>query len=202
MHVERELKVNMSGDDVATLQSELAQLGLTVLADEVQKRRFGKGTQEAVKKFQVEHGLQPNGVVDQRTADEINAAVAAAQAKTLVISGHVRKADGAAVAGSLVRAFEVASGSVLGEARTGADGSYRLQWQLEAGSHSKDLRVRAFKEDGTTTLASRKPSPAYGRTSQSTLPYSLRQRGITSSKGTCVGSPAIGSSGAQCGLSS
>src|SRR5215212_8140374 len=100
MHLERELRAGMTGADVATLHRELAQLGFTIPREESQQRRFGKGTQEAVRKFQGEHGLDVTGVVNQQTADLINAEVAELSAKNLAISGLLRQRDGTAVVGA------------------------------------------------------------------------------------------------------
>ncbi|HEX2742312.1 MAG TPA: peptidoglycan-binding domain-containing protein, partial [Rubrobacter sp.] len=156
MQLSRELRPTMTGPDVAALHQELAKLGFRIPGEESQQRRFGRGTQEAVRTFQGDHGLDVTGVVNQPTADAINAAVVAAAAKKLAISGQLRQQDATPVVGALVRAFEVGSagdGNILGEAKTGLGGSYRLQCELKAGSEGTDIQVRAFEEDGTTLLA-------------------------------------------------
>jgi putative chitinase len=64
------LRRGNKGQDVAILQNELIDAGLTVLAD----GDFGQHTEDAVKTFQRSHGLAENGVVDGGTWDALEAA--------------------------------------------------------------------------------------------------------------------------------
>lgn len=60
--VQRVLKYQVSGSDVAMLQLKLRDLGyMNTRADGI----FGKVTEEAVKAFQAEHGLEANGIVNR-----------------------------------------------------------------------------------------------------------------------------------------
>ncbi len=68
----RELKLEMQGADVRLLQFELGLLGLDVPNDEQLKNFFGEGTQRAVMRFQQQFNLDPTGLVDERTARQIN----------------------------------------------------------------------------------------------------------------------------------
>src|SRR6266516_4809974 len=73
----RNLKLELTGDDVRLLQSELIQLGLPIPKPEQERGAFLQGTHEAVLRFQREHRLTPRGIVDRRTAEAINRAVSA-----------------------------------------------------------------------------------------------------------------------------
>jgi peptidoglycan hydrolase-like protein with peptidoglycan-binding domain len=68
----RNLSVDLQGDDVALLQTELTAIGLSIPPAEVAKKAFAAGTLAAVQKFQKSQGLEASGVVDPRTAAQIN----------------------------------------------------------------------------------------------------------------------------------
>jgi hypothetical protein len=53
----RNLSVQMQGEDVKLLQSELRQLGFTIPAEEIEWKTFGLGTHQAVVELQKKHGL-------------------------------------------------------------------------------------------------------------------------------------------------
>jgi peptidoglycan hydrolase-like protein with peptidoglycan-binding domain len=53
----------MKGDRVKSLQVGLAKAGMQVTADSV----FGKDTESAVKQFQMQYGLEANGIADENT---------------------------------------------------------------------------------------------------------------------------------------
>ena len=71
----RNLTPDMHGADVRLLQLELRLLDLEIPDEEVIDNRFGEGTQESVRQFQEEFGLDPTGLVERTTARRINAAV-------------------------------------------------------------------------------------------------------------------------------
>jgi peptidoglycan hydrolase-like protein with peptidoglycan-binding domain len=54
---------NMQGEDVRRLQDALRKQGISVTVDGV----FGPGTDVAVRKFQTQKGLLPDGIVGQQT---------------------------------------------------------------------------------------------------------------------------------------
>lgn len=62
------------GDDVKELQEKLIELGYD-LAPYGADGDFGAKTEAAVKKFQSEHGLTSNGIVDETTESAIDAAI-------------------------------------------------------------------------------------------------------------------------------
>jgi Tc toxin complex TcA C-terminal TcB-binding domain/Neuraminidase-like domain/Salmonella virulence plasmid 28.1kDa A protein/Putative peptidoglycan binding domain len=137
----RNLSIEMRGADVALLQSELRQLGLSLGNDE--ERFFGPGTQQAVLIFQRQHlqsGLQITGVVDKPTARLINELQPPPQPISFVVQGQVRQPDGVPVVGVTVRAFHQTATSTidLGQSITTPDGGYRItyQFQLPPGSQS------------------------------------------------------------------
>jgi len=64
--IKRVLKYQMTGSDVVILQIKLRELGyLETRADGI----FGLGTNEAIKKFQAEHGIEANGIVDKQVLE-------------------------------------------------------------------------------------------------------------------------------------
>lgn len=64
--VERVLKYQVHGSDVALMQMKLKELGyLDARADGI----FGAVTEAAVKAFQAEHGLEVNGIVDKHMVE-------------------------------------------------------------------------------------------------------------------------------------
>ncbi|WP_182407528.1 neuraminidase-like domain-containing protein [Psychrobacter sp. GP33] len=70
---ERNLSFDRRGADVRLLQFELGLLDLNISDEEVAANHFGEGTREAVLKLQEEFGLEADGVVDEVTAERINA---------------------------------------------------------------------------------------------------------------------------------
>ena len=148
----RNLEINMRGDDVALLQSELRQLG-SQIADP--PGMFGSTTLLAVERFQTERGIAVTGIVDARTARLINQAVAATERETWRVSGRLLQADGTAVRGAVVRAFEkhLRREERLGEATPSAAGDYRIDYAVPANG-DLSLVVRAFARDGGEIAAS------------------------------------------------
>lgn len=66
--VSRQLKYQISGPDVAIVQLKLKELGyLTERADGI----FGKVTEEAVRKYQEDNGMEVTGTVNKEMADRL-----------------------------------------------------------------------------------------------------------------------------------
>lgn len=64
--IKRVLKYQMTGPDVVILQMKLRELGyLDTRADGI----FGLVTDEAIKKFQIEHGVEADGIVDKEVLE-------------------------------------------------------------------------------------------------------------------------------------
>jgi hypothetical protein len=70
---ETPLAVGMGGESVAQLHGILQQVGFTLPLDETLTRRFGDSTEAALKEFQKGRGLEPTGVLDERTIALLNA---------------------------------------------------------------------------------------------------------------------------------
>lgn len=77
----RNLAIDLTGDDVMQLHSELRRLGQPIPDDELRQSSFGPSTREAVLAFQRAHGLPENGIVDSVTAAALTVAVAAQAAR-------------------------------------------------------------------------------------------------------------------------
>ena len=140
----RNLALNMRGDDVALLQTELRQLDLQI-ADP--PGLFGSTTLLAVRRFQAEHDVPVTGIVDARTARLINQAIDPQPRETWLVQGRLLRADGTAVPRSRVRALEklLRRETQLGEAVPDAGGAYRVTYPIPRDG-SLSLIVRAVDE--------------------------------------------------------
>ena len=125
----RNLALNMRGDDVALLQTELRQLDLQI-ADP--PGLFGSTTLLAVRRFQAEHDIPVTGIVDARTAALINQAIEVQPRETWLVQGRLLRGDGTPPPRSGVRAFEkqLRRDIPLGEAAPDAAGAYRITYVI------------------------------------------------------------------------
>ena len=57
------MRLGSSGDEVTELQNILDSAGYSVVVDS----QFGRSTEDAVKRFQSEHGLPADGIVGPNT---------------------------------------------------------------------------------------------------------------------------------------
>ncbi|GHO97434.1 hypothetical protein KSF_074820 [Reticulibacter mediterranei] len=154
----RDLKLDLSGDDVRLLHSELVPLGLPIPDDEQQRAFFGKGTHEAVARFQKEHRIEPTGIVDAETARAINKAVDDILPKERVVRGQVTQSDGQPFNTGIVRAFDqnidTSKLTLLGEVQLDAQGQYYITYKLEQlqqpGKQATNLVVLVY--DGSNTM--------------------------------------------------
>lgn len=71
----RNLSIDMQGDDVRLLHTELRQLGFVIPDDELRKSFFGEGTRDAVWKLQDSNRLRATGEVDEIVAKLMTALV-------------------------------------------------------------------------------------------------------------------------------
>ncbi|MGF6971567.1 hypothetical protein OKW43_008662 [Paraburkholderia sp. WC7.3g] len=76
------LTVGALGGDVIRLHALLQAQGFQVSGEEVKQGSFGPETRRAVVQFQQQNGLQPTGVVDEKTATAIGLAIVAGPART------------------------------------------------------------------------------------------------------------------------
>jgi len=83
----------------------------------------------AVEQFQKKHGLNINGVVDEKTARRINAEVDALNEWRFIVKGYIYQADGDPAADVLISAFDVdlRNEQLLGQTQTDRKGFYQIQ---------------------------------------------------------------------------
>ena len=150
----RDLQLNLNGNDVQPLHTELTQLALPVPEDERQRAFFGQGTHDAVVRFQQEHRLAPTGIVDAETARAINQVV---EDSLYTVVGTVSSPDRAGVGGLRVQIVDknVGQDVPLTEAVTDERGRYTAHFaasSLQArGKAQPDLQARVYA--GETFLA-------------------------------------------------
>ena len=141
----RDLKLDLHGDDVALLHRELASIGLTITDAELRAMLFGQTTQEAILRFQKEHGLISTGIVDAATAHAINVA---ADSSNYAVKGNVVSWLRAGVGGLRVEIVDKSVGADLhlADAITAEDGSYQAGFNIAAlkGKQKPDLQARVF----------------------------------------------------------
>jgi peptidoglycan hydrolase-like protein with peptidoglycan-binding domain len=126
----RNLEPNLRGDDVKLLQSELRKLKLkTLIVDP--EGFFGSTTFLAVQEFQRLHGLEATGIVDQQTAQLINAEVDEIGTELFIVRGEVRRSDGDPMRGVIVRALRkgLRRDEPIGQATTAAAGDYNIEYR-------------------------------------------------------------------------
>jgi peptidoglycan hydrolase-like protein with peptidoglycan-binding domain len=162
----RNLSLRMQGEDVKLLQNELRQLGFRV---DSRTGFFGAATRQTVLAFQKKQGIETTGIVNERTATLINAAVDALRPqpaqpatrtppeptppKAFVVAGQVRRADGSFLAGSVVVALDkdLRGERELGRTKTDAQGSYRIEYPVAQVAGGKKgtvaLLVRVYGAD-------------------------------------------------------
>ncbi|MGH6636409.1 MAG: hypothetical protein ACRED0_09860 [Gammaproteobacteria bacterium] len=150
----RDLHIETQGEDVALLHRELIHLGFQIPRDEIERLLFGPGTRKIVLEFQSRYPNEhlARGVVDQRTAELINAEVDASQPR-FIVQGQIRQQDGNVVPGAPVRALDIdlRNEELLGEAVADQDGRYKITYSAKrfqrAEKRSADLKVRVFSPE-------------------------------------------------------
>lgn len=143
----RNLSIEMRGEDVKLLQSELRQLGHTLPSEEVEKSYFGKATRKAVQEFQKFENLPPTGEVDEATAKLINARVDAQQPSEFFITGQVKNhATQQILLGIKVEAFFRSGERVLltRSDTTNADGNYTIPFGRSLFANLQGQRIQVF----------------------------------------------------------
>src|SRR5262249_5032247 len=91
------LGLGARGPKVAELHSSLRQLGYAISPSESAAKLFGDTTLRAVASFQQLHGLEPNGAVDEVTAQQIGTAAGVRRNEPQVVLGIVRRSNTTAV---------------------------------------------------------------------------------------------------------
>lgn len=146
--VNRRLRLNMTGRQVATAQQALAFLGHDIEVGEHQQRRFGRTTREAVLAFQRGRRLPQSGELDQATLRTLNTEIAAntpgdVPAPRWRIRGSVRDANWAGLSGVTVRISDQpvkGSGAVLAEKTTAANGFFDVPYDPPVDPATKQIR--------------------------------------------------------------
>jgi peptidoglycan hydrolase-like protein with peptidoglycan-binding domain len=168
----RDLQLNLNGNDVQLLHTELAQIGLPVPDDERQRDFFGQGTHDAIIRFQQEHRLAPTGVVDAATARAITQAV---DASFYAVVGTVVSPDRVGVGGLRIQIVDknVGQDVPLADAVTDERGRYTAHFAASSlqvrGKARPDLQARVYA--GQTFLAA--SAVRYNATNSETLHVTL-----------------------------
>jgi hypothetical protein len=146
----RDLKQDLSGEDVRLLHNELTQIKLVIPDAERQKALFGPGTRDVIAQFQKERGLPVTGVVDAVTAKAINQIVSSQTAPTFVVSGRVYDSSRAGVGGLALQVVDKNAGPdvPLASGSTDPSGSYSIVYPtapvIQAGKSAPDIQIQVF----------------------------------------------------------
>jgi peptidoglycan hydrolase-like protein with peptidoglycan-binding domain len=146
----RDLKLDLTGDDVRLLHTELAQIKIAVPDAERQKALFGPGTRDVILQFQKQVGLPTTGTVDAETAKRINQHVAAQSAPNFTVSGRVYGSKRAGVGGLSLAVLDKNAGPdlLLAQGTTDPRGGYSISYPtaavVQAGKEMPDLQVQVL----------------------------------------------------------
>ena len=161
----RNLSIEMTGEDVKLLQSELMQLDYAIPADEVETAFFGKVTRQVVREFQKAEELKTTGIVDEKTAERINAKVDAKEPEKYVVRGNITQTNSStstALVGTTVRAYDWnANGrNLLGETKTNENGYYEITYtadqfrRFNSERSGPNLIISVFNPEGQLLITS------------------------------------------------
>lgn len=89
MSLSRNLSLNTRGKDVVLLHKGLAKIGFTIPKGEIEKKIFGKATEEAIRKFQSDNSLPVTGIVNEVTTNAILRVLTERGALAVVMRGNV-----------------------------------------------------------------------------------------------------------------
>ena len=149
------LSLNAQGDQVKTIQTNLAKIGVTVPAAETTAGMYGTGTRAAVKQFQVQSGLPATGLVDTVTQTMLNNAAAVACTNQSHLSGRLIMDYGEPANGITLRLYSIGYGggaTKLAEAKSDANGVYSLPYSPPATG--ANIQVRVVDAQGNETIVS------------------------------------------------
>ncbi|HEY5741739.1 MAG TPA: Tc toxin subunit A, partial [Terrimicrobiaceae bacterium] len=148
---------------------QLADEERAALRDERQREEYRDATSRAVIAFREQQGLEPGEIVDERTAERLNALLGELGALETrsresrhLISGKVQQEGGKPLGNVLVRAFHQVDGGLvrLGEDMADSAGHYTIAYTPPPEVDNITLLVRAFSEDGKSLEPSRYVSEA------------------------------------------
>lgn len=184
----RLMKKGMSGQDVSTLQSDLASLGH--YSYEV-TGYFGDITQNAVKDFQSKHGLAADGIVGRATMNSIQQSLGAAPSapgdgeycKKAWFEGGNKVFD----IGKVATVYDVDTGRTFRVKRTFGDNhadcetltseDTRVMKEIYGGKWSWDRRAVILDVDGVKIPASMSGMPHAGVNSEPARVYVTNRSG-------------------------
>ncbi len=149
-----ELALNMRGDAVRALQTQLVQIGVDLPASETDNRLFGVGTQEALRQLQQKYDLAQTGRFDEATRAAL-ATLAASASQPRRVEGRILLDNGLPAAGVRLRVVHKGFGeaeTALGEIETDARGYYALQYGNDAAT--ANLEVQALDPAGNVVRLS------------------------------------------------
>ena len=139
-------------DDVRRLHTALLRMPADIATDELVDARYGPTTRRGVAEFQRAHKLPVTGTVDGATRDAVQMVLAEPPSRFVVV-GRVRWVDGQPANALTVGAFDrdLRDAEQLGEATTGDDGLYRVDYSRDRFTRSEkqsaDLFVRVSAGD-------------------------------------------------------
>lgn len=144
---------------------EAARKQLTeAMRPERDRQTFGDHTQETLRAYQKERGLDADGDVDEKTAHDINALLAelglldrpAGGERLHIVSGRVLRDDDRPFAAGQVRAFHEAERGAfrLGHDVSDSEGRYTIRYQPLPGDAAVNLRVTVSDAKGNPLHAS------------------------------------------------
>ena len=145
----RDLKLDLRGDDIASLHREIAILAITIPETERKESLFGRETQAIVRQFQTEHQIEPTGIVDAQTAKALSSAV---DALTYNIKGKVVSRTRAGTSGLRIEIVDknIGHDDQLGSTTTDDNGEFKVKFIITSlrkrGKQWPDLQVRVFSE--------------------------------------------------------
>ena len=138
------LSLNAQGDQVKTVQANLAKVGLIVPPTETAAATLGAGTAATIKQFQAANKLPVTGSVDTVTGAMLTNAAAIAGTTQSAVSGRMTMDDRGAANGITARLYSIAYGGAaakLAEAKTDANGVYSLPYTRPAAGANVEVRV-------------------------------------------------------------
>src|SRR5215471_15689441 len=161
----RNLLQDLTGTDVAELQSELGLLGYAVPPAEQAGQSFGQGTHDAVVHVQTDQKMQASGIVDAAVAAALGQAILD---NTYTVTGTVSSPVRAGVGGLTVELVEKNVGKdlpPLANATTDAHGAYSITRVIgpvtlrARGKTQPDLQVRVSNSKGLLAASAVRYNP-------------------------------------------
>src|SRR5262245_9050633 len=125
------LSVTAEGDQVKTIQTNLAKIGFTIPAGETNQTTFGAGTEAAVNQFQAEAHLPVTGLIDAVTEAMLTNAAALSGTNQPQVTGQLFMDYGLPANGVTLRLYWIGFGgtaSKLSETKSDANGVYSLAY--------------------------------------------------------------------------